>query len=251
MPNECIWLFGRGASIANGLPWAVPHEWKRDLIEERVSREAHMGMIIEIVRREMYNSSVDCSPYRRLINLMATRTVDGGKHMLLTTNWDYLLQLEVNDWIAENQPGYVPRFLSTSHVFHLNGTAEPGESPNRSPFLLETDSVSYRKKSYEANKAFNTLLWSTLVVIVGMSFECDTDKGFLAALSAHEDNIPMGEALFVVVDPDKKTLDNIGGKLSKCFPNASQYLVNSGFLEWVNSEMPELVGRIFPRQIQR
>jgi len=246
MQRDCLWLFGRGASIANGLSWAVPIECIDDLIEGRISREEHQSLIIETVRQEMQNSSVHCRPYRRLLNFMANRTVGGGSHRLVTTNWDYLLQLEVEAWIAVNKPGYAPWFLSThSSVLHLNGTAEPGASPYRSPFLLETDAADYRTNTIEANKAFNDLLWSTLVVIIGMSFECDIDKGLLASLHAHEDNMPIGEALFLVVDPFKGTLDNIARKISRYFPRANVQLVNSGLEEWVDTGMPELVGRIF------
>jgi len=240
---HCSWLFGRGASIANGLSWLVPDKWKQDLIENRITREAHINMIIKTVRDEIQKPSVHCRTYRRLLNLMAQSTGYSNYHNLITTNWDYLLQLEVNAWIKRNQPGHAPHFLGT-HVYHLNGTVEPSESINRSPFLLETYSASYRKQSYEANKAFNSLLWSSLVVIIGMSFECDSDNGLLAALHANEDNIPLGEALFVVIDPCGENLDNVGRKLSQYFPRAGQQLMNCGLDEWIDSDMLELKGRI-------
>ncbi len=246
MPQDCTWLFGRGASIANGFSWVVPDEWKRDLIEGRIDREAHTEMIIDAIRTEIDAPSVNCDPYRRLINIMAERTVDQGYHRLMTTNWDYLLQQEVSAWIEANQPGLAPRFLSThGMVYHFNGSAEPGEFQNRSPFMLETDSATIRHSTYEANHAFNLVLWSTLVVIVGMSFECDTDRGLLGALRTHEDNIPMGSALFIVVDPCHETLDRTFSTLAACFPRAGGLRVNMGLAEWIDAGMPELVGRIF------
>jgi hypothetical protein len=130
-------------------------------------------------------------------------------------------------------------------VYHFNGTAEPGEFENRSPFMLETDAADLRKAAYEANQAFKYLLWSSLIVIVGMSFECDTDRGLLAALKAHEDNVPIGSALFVVVEPGKEALESTCEKLAICFPRAGLLRVNSGFAEWIDAGMPELVGRIF------
>ncbi len=152
MPQGCSWLFGRGASIASGLPWVVPDEWKRDLIDGRVTREAHIGMIVDSIRGEIGNLSVGCNPYRRLLNIMAERTVEEGHHRLLTTNWDHLLQREVDAWIDANPPRRAPRFLSThSVVYHLNGSAEPGDSQNRSPFMLETDDATTRHKTHEAN----------------------------------------------------------------------------------------------------
>ena len=246
MPQDCSWLFGCGASIANGLPWVVPDEWKRDLIEGRVSREAHIGMIVDAIRSEMSKPSVHCDPYRRLLNILAERTVDQGHHRLMTTNWDYLLQRELTAWIEANCSGVAPHFLSThGTVYHFNGSAEPGEFQNRSPFMLETDSASRRHRTYEANQAFNLLLWSTLIVIVGMSFECDTDKGLLGALRTHEDNVPIGSAAFIVVDPNKESLENTYAKLAACFPRAGGLRVNMGLAEWIDAGMPELVGRIF------
>ncbi len=241
MRSECTWLFGRGASIANGLSWVVPEEWKRDLLEERTSREEHQKMIIETIRSKMFGITADCRPYRKLLDSMANRTIKGGHHKLVTTNWDYLLQNEVNNWIAENHPGVAPRFLSTnSSVLHLNGSAEPNTTDYRSPFLLETDLADYRRRSVEANKAFNMLLWSSLIVIVGMSFECDIDKGLLGALRVCGDEIPLGEAQFVVVDPGIETLQNTIEKIRYCFPRSRQVSLNMGFEAWVETTMPEI-----------
>lgn len=245
MSPHCSWLFGRGASIANGLPWVVPDEWKRDLIDGKVSREAHIGMIEAAIRSEVRKPSVHCDPYMRLINIMAERTVDQGHHLLMTTNWDYLLQREVNAWIEANQPGLKPHFLTDSWVYHFNGSAKPGEFQNRSPFMLETDSASDRKKTYEANQAYNRLLWSTLIVMVGMSFECDTDKGLLGALREHADNVPIGGATFIVVDPSKETLEHTFAMLAACFPRAGGLRVSMGLAEWIDAGMPDLTGRIF------
>lgn len=246
MPQGCSWIFGRGASMANGLPWIVPDEWKRDLEEGRLTREAHIDLIVDAIRSEMDSASIHCCPYRRLLRFMAERTVDKDHHRLMTTNWDYLLQREVNAWMEANQPGYAPRFLSTqSMVYHLNGSAEPGEFQNRSPFMLETDSASIRRSTYEANQAFNLLLWSTLIVVVGMSFECDTEKGLLGALHHHEDNVPIGIANFIIVDPNQETLDRTYAMLAACFPRAGGVQVSMGLAEWIDAGMPELIGRIF------
>lgn len=246
MPQDCTWVFGRGASIANGLTWVVPQAWKDDLIAGRVTRNEHVQMIKETIREEMTCDEKGGTPYRQLLDIMASRTVAEGHHRLLTTNWDYLLQREVHDWIAENSPGYAPRFLSThGMVYHLNGSAEPGEFQNRSPFMLETDAANIRKSTFEANQALNLLLWSTLVIIVGMSFECDMDRGLLATLRAHEDNTPIGNATFVIVEPNIATLDSTYAKLAHCFPRAGGIKVNLGLAEWINKGMPELVPRLF------
>ena len=242
----CAWLFGRGASIANRFSWVVPNDWKVDLASGRVSREAHVGMIIDTIRDKMSQLPADATPYRRLLEVMATRTVDQGHHRLMTTNWDYLLQRDLNNWIHTNRAGWAPRFLSThGMVYHFNGSAERGRFQNRSPFMLETDSAGDRKATYEANRAFNYLLSSDLVVVVGMSFECHSDRGLLAALRAHEDNAPLGSALFVIVEPDQETLESVSAKLTACFPRAKVCPVRLRFEEWIDSGMPELIGRIF------
>jgi hypothetical protein len=203
-------------------------------------------MITKALRHEMTRSSRLAIPYRRLLDIMASSTVDQGQHRLITTNWDYLLQRELNDWINKNGQGYAPRFLSThGMVYHLNGSAEPGDFQSRSPFLLETDSPSARNATYESNQALTDLLWSSLVVIVGMSFECDMDCGLLATLKAHEDDTPIGSAFFVVVEPNRKTLESTYAKLAHCFPRAGGIRVNFGLAEWIDSGLPELSQRIF------
>lgn len=258
-PQSCTWLFGRGASAANGLSWVVPEEWKADLKAGRVTREAHIGMITEALREKMTLVPENSTPYRYLLDIMASNTVDQGHHRLITTNWDYLLQRDVNGWINANNPGFAPRFLSThSMVYHLNGFVEPGELQNRSSFLLETDSKETRKATLETNKAFNCLCWSSLVVIVGMSFKCEMDNDLLAWLGAYEDSLPIGSALFVIVEKDKEALDSTCTMLARNFPRAHGIRVNSGFAEWVDSGMLELVPRIFtgaykrssPRRVQ-
>ncbi len=246
MPQDCTWVFGRGASIANGLSWVVPQAWKNDLIAGRVARDAHVHMITEALREEIARVPQGMTPYRRLLDIMATKTVAEGHHRLLTTNWDYLLQRDVLNWVEANTPGYAPRFLSThATVYHLNGSVEPGDFKNRSPFMLETDSASVRRATFEANQALTLLLWSTLIVIVGMSFECDMDRGLLATLRAHEDNVPIGNALFVIVEPSKETLESTYAKLAYCFPRAGGIRVNQGLAEWIDSGMPKLAPRLF------
>ena len=246
MPQDCTWVFGRGASIANGLSWVVPQEWKDDLISKRVTRDTHVHMIAETLREEIARVPRGATPYRRLLNVMSTKTVANGHHRLLTTNWDNLLQRDVFDWVEANTPGYAPRFLSTpGTVYHLNGSVEQGNFKNRSPFLLETDSPSVRKSTFEANQALNLLLWSTLVVVVGMSFECNMDCGLLGTLRAHQDNVPIGSASFVIVEPNKEKLESTYAKLEDCFPRAGGIKVNKGFVEWMDSDMPELVPRLF------
>lgn len=219
---------------------------KDDLSIGLVSRDQHVGLITAAIRQEMDQPSVHSRAYRYLMDLFSTKMEDKSHHRLITTNWDFLLQLEVERWIQHNTGGVAPRFLSThGTVYHLNGTVEVGNFKNRSPFLLETDSSTLRKRTYEANQAFKFLQWSTLIVIVGMSFECDMDKRLLAALRASEDNLPIGSALFFVVEPYAETLKATSNKLATCFPRASVIQVRKGLEEWMCEEAPELVNQIF------
>lgn len=246
LPASCTWIFGRGASIANGLPWAVPDLWKRDLLAGRMSRDEHVQRITTALRAEVDKLTVPRQPYRRLLDMMKSDTLKDGSHRLFTTNWDHLLQRELLAWINENNGGFAPRFLAThGTVYHLNGSVEPGEWQNRSPFMLETDDARARVRSHEANVAFNQILWSPLVVIVGMSFECDTDRGLLGALRKHEDNMPIGGAHFLIVDPDERSLSATFEKLAYCFPRGSGMKAKKGLAEWIDAGMPELLGRIF------
>jgi hypothetical protein len=177
---------------------------------------------------------------------MAYSTVEKGFHRLTTTNWDYLLQREVDAWMKENHERCVPKFLGqTSAVYHLNGSVEPGDWQNRSLLMLETDDAGTRVSSHEANAGFNLILESRLIVIVGMSFECDTDRGLLAALRKHEHDMPIGGAHFVIVDPVEPSLCATCDKLAYCFPGGSRTKVPRGFAEWIDAGTPELVGRIF------
>lgn len=199
----------------------------------------------------MDDGSTNSGLYRHLLNVIATRTMESRHHRLMTTNWDYLLQREVDAWVERNQPGLAPRFLSTnSMVYHFNGSVEPGDFQNRSPFLLETDCAEFRTGTHEANRAFGDLLWSTLVVIVGMSFECNIDRGLLAALRAHEDNLPIGSATFIIVEPSPEAMERTSASLATCFPRARGIRVPIGFGSWLRAGLPELTDRIlWPEQL--
>src|SRR5262245_23114714 len=125
-----IWLFGRGASIACGLPWSVPAAWDSRLRDERISA------IREALHDEMNSPTVDTRPYSQLLTVLALGTSPGWRHRFITTNWDCLLQREVD----KAYPAVCPEWLESTHVFHLNGTIDNRpEKSRRSCFLLESD----------------------------------------------------------------------------------------------------------------
>jgi hypothetical protein len=246
MAKGCTWLFGRGASIANGLNWVVPREWYDSLLKSCLCRDHLVERIIQTIRVEMQKPNIHCRPYKDFIEFLSLNTREGYYHNFLTTNWDYLLQQELDLWIENNQPGYAPIFLGThSSVLHLNGSAEPHYINNRSPFLLEIDGAGYRKQTIEANIAFNKTVWTSYAVFVGMSFECEIDKGLLAALSYHEDNILFGEATLIIVDPNLNNLKRNEENMQNCFPRATILPINMGLEEWLGNCMPELSDLFF------
>src|SRR6266567_5036740 len=109
-----IWLFGRGASMACGLVWAVP------LACVSLPRQDLVARIREALHAEMSNATVDTGPYRRLLDMLSRRTATGWRHRFLTTNWDTLLEREVDAAC----PIECPPWLESSFVFHLNGTVQ-------------------------------------------------------------------------------------------------------------------------------
>ena len=217
MARSCTWLFGRGASIANGLCWSVPKEWYYAIENSTLDRGEIVDRIIKAIREEMANPIVDCTPYKEFISLLSLNANENHCHNLLTTNWDFLLQRELDNWIKGNQPGFTPKFLGThSSIFHLNGTVESNYTKNRSPFLLEVDDAEYRKETVEANIAFHKILWSNILVFVGMSFECSIDRGLLSVLNYHEDNLPFGEAIIFIVEPNEVILNQNVANMGEC-----------------------------------
>ena len=54
--------------------------------------------------------------------------------------------------------------------------------------------------------------------------------------------MPIGSALFIIVDPSKDTMDKTYSKLAECFPRAGGLTVNMGLGEWIDAGLPELAG---------
>jgi hypothetical protein len=224
-----IWLFGRGASIACGLSWTVPAAWASLPREERV---AH---IRETLCAEMNAPAVDTSPYSELLTVLGFRTAPGWRHRFVTTNWDGLLEREVN----KAYPEVCPPWLESSHVFHLNGTVEElPDNSRQSHFLLESDPIGTRVAKLESNLGFATMAWSDSFVVVGMSFECATDNSLLTALGKTE--LLVESSRWIVVNPVKSALDDVCANLRSKLPGASVIAVQKGFAEWTACGLGEL-----------
>lgn len=155
--SECVnWLFGRGLSIACNLPWSVPTEWQILPRTEKIER------IKGTLRDEMALPTVNSAVIKRFLGVLSTHTAPKWRNRFITTNWDYLLQREIQSMNLEVQPPW----MANSHVFHLNGTVEELEDNScRSPFLLEEDPASQWCFTPEANIIYNQMLWDHAFVV--------------------------------------------------------------------------------------
>lgn len=231
MGETVEWFFGRGLSIGCGLKWSVPPEWgvcERSDLVDRVKKA---------IAEEMKSAAVDTQDIRRFLELLARRTVAGWRHRFLTTNWDYLLQREMLALGLKEQPSW----LANSHVFHLNGTVEVlHDNSRRSAIVLESDGGDARVATAEGEIAYNQFIWSRNFVVVGMSFECAVDKYLLSALQRVNQEVPIGESNWVVLNPDEGTLANACDAIQAALPDASVQGRRCTFGEWLDAGLPEL-----------
>lgn len=224
-----IWLCGRGASIACGLPWTVPAAWAG------LQREERIASIRETLHAEMAAPAVDTNTYSQLLTVLGLKTTPAWRHRFMTTNWDSLLQRQVN----KAYPAVCPSWLESSHVFHLNGTVEElPDNSRRSSFLLESDSIGTRVAKLESNLAFASMIWSDAFVIVGMSFECAADNSLLTSLGKAP--LPVEGSRWIVVNPDESALYNVCANLKSKLPAATVVAVPKGLAEWLASGLGEL-----------
>jgi len=229
--SKClVWLFGRGASAACGLTWTVPEPW------HSINRDKQVEMIKSAIRQEMNAPHIDTRPYKSLLAHLK-KSSNQWHHQFVTTNWDYLLQRE----IVEMGLSADPHWLSETGVYHINGSVEElGAINYRSDFLLETDLASMRKQTVEANDAFNHVLWSRYFIIIGMSLSCEMDRSFFYAISRHQDNLPIGESDWLIVNSSQDSLDMVASHIQAAIPRADISVLKVDFGAWVNGPMKEL-----------
>lgn len=231
MGRRVDWFFGRGLSIGCGLSWDVPAAWGWLPRNEQIDR------IKETIRQEMSKPDIRTGDISSLLDLLSSHTIESWQHQFYTTNWDYLLQREISSKWHESKP----RWLGSSHVYHLNGTTEMlANNCNRSDFVLVNDNVNYRTRTCETEKAYKQIAWNRNFVVVGMSFECDVDRFILQSLSNIEDYLPIGDSRWIIVNPDEATLHNIKGRILTALPRGTVDCVHSDFASWLQSGLPEL-----------
>ena len=234
MSNTVEWFFGRGLSIGCGLCWSVPTKWRT------LNRDDQIAQIKTAVLSAMAAIDLDVTDISDFLNLIAQRTVHPWQHRFYTTNWDYLLQREILNLGLKVKP----QWCAGAHVHHLNGTVEETpDSSRRSEFVLETDTAQHRVTKNEGEIAFNKFIWSKTFVIVGMSFECEVDRYLFSALNRVEDNLPIGESSWIVVNPSKDVLEATRAHLREALPRAIIHCSAKTFRAWLHSGVPELQSR--------
>ena len=184
----------------------------------------------------MDKPSIDCAVIKLLLKILSEQTNKEWKNRFITTNWDYLLQREIHNLKLK----VTPSWLENTHVLHLNGTVEPIDSLNRSYILLEEDVGTQRIETKEANIAYNKIIWNTNFLLIGMSFECEIDRFLLQALGKVEDDLPIGESSWIVVNPDKIALDKTCERIKKALPRVLIVPVCATLDEWLRSNLQEL-----------
>jgi hypothetical protein len=231
-PNPRVdWFFGRGLSIGCGLTWSVPQHWYGLTRDQQISR------IRKELRREMLEVAVDCADIANLLHILSENTVSPWRHLFVTTNWDYLLQREL---LALGH-AVRPAWSAETHVYHLNGTVE--DLPNnemRSPFILETDPSEQRISTNEADTVFNKIIWNKTFVVIGMSFECEADRFLLRSLARVQDDLPVGESEWIVLNPDGRALAAATQRIQCALPHSKIRPVECTLRSWLNASVPEL-----------
>lgn len=234
MTHTIEWFFGRGLSIGCGLTWAVPSDW------HTIPREKQIDRIKAALIAEMLAPYIDTSDISNFLDILANHTVPPWRHQFHTTNWDFLLQRELLALGLKVQPPW----CADTHVYHLNGTVEVlSDNSRRSQFVLESDPLDARFATLEGNIAYNKFIWSRTFVVVGMSFECEVDKYLLSVLNRVEDDLPIGESFWIVLNPNADTLTATCAKLQAALPRATILGVITTFRAWLEAKVPQLQSR--------
>jgi len=203
-------------------------------------RDDQIARIKAAVLSEMSADHINTNDIRYFLDLLADHTVAPWRHQFHTTNWDYLLQREILSLGHAVQPPW----CAGTHVYHLNGTVEDlQDNSRRSKFVLESDPPDARVSTTEGDTAYNKFIWSQTFVVVGMSFECEVDKYLLRALQHVEDDLPIGQSHWIVVNPNADALSTACERLKTALLGATIIGNASTFGSWLSSQVPELQSR--------
>lgn len=237
--KNVYWIFGRGASISCNLRWDMPEM-------NGLSRDKKISRICSDLKNEQEKEEINTDVYNCLLNFLGKNTniKDGWKHTFSALNWDTLFERA----IVERNWKVVPKWLTSSMVYHWNGSIETGQSCAttesglllRSPFVLPDDLPESRKtKSIEGNYAFNKMGWTHALVICGVSFGNKCDETLIHLIKWVHDELPIGECHCIIVNPCKSALDQISQYLQE-YMWREMKLVKNGIIEWIDQQCPEL-----------
>lgn len=227
---DCVWLFGRGASLAAGLDWDETVE-----IESMVDR----GLRTEAIRSGLRGAQ-DAVPNNRVFEAFMERICSGTiapwTHCFATLNWDTLLQSAVDGALR----GRGHQRIWDSQVRHLNGSIDSPDDQWSAHIILRKDTIGSRKLSPELNTGLSELAIAKIVVIVGVSLAYGVDQALFNTLSACADEMPIGDTYFLIIDLSPSA---VAEKLRGLFRTAIVQPITIGFGDWVGKGMPELVER--------
>jgi len=77
-------------------------------------------------------------------------------------------------------------------------------------------------------------------VVVGMSFECEADKYLLRSISGVQDDLPIGESSWYILNPNGLDLANTAQRISVALPRAKITMLHKTFRAWLDEKFPEL-----------
>ena len=175
---------------------------------------------------------VNREPIHDFLEFLSERTRGRWRHRFLTTNWDFLLQQEIDKFASDSVPDWL---RPTTLVYHLNGTVEVSE--NRSAVVLREDKE--RTPSQELNEALGHIAWGSIFVIVGMSFECQPDKALFNILNKVK-MLPVGESNWIIVNPCSADLDETRDLIERKLPQASVTPVPHTLTWWREAQFHQL-----------
>lgn len=237
MSKMVYWIFGRGASISCNLTW--------DMLEmSGLSRSEKITRICSSLKKAQTDPKLDVGFYHRLIDSLEIGTDDNWKHTFSTLNWDTLFERA----IAERNWSALPKWLTSSLVYHWNGSIET-EGTNtfvspglllRSPMILPDDPPKSRKtRSVEGNYAFNKMGWTKALIICGVSFGNKCDDTLIHLVKWIHDELPIGECHCIVVNRSKDALERTAQYLQKYLWRKVK-CVESGIEDWIKNGCAEL-----------
>ena len=73
-----------------------------------------------------------------------------------------------------------------------------------------------------------------------MSFECEMDKFLFDNLNHVEDDLPIGESKWLIVNPNEEALNQSAANIQKALPRSTIVKVKEKFDLWVNYNMTQL-----------